>query len=627
MTVLWLDDGKRRATVLTDALGEHPVRHHVPMEIVRVQMSVDGRFIAVLSADNAVHLIDTARGLEQRMLAAPVASDRLLAITDMSSGRVGWADRGPDGRFVLTVHDLANGTTSTAPLGAPDVLDVFLPPDPDAVVVATGTDDDPVATVRSLTSGTVLRQLGESWLIGVRHEFTCLPGEARSGSRSWVVAYDLVTGAERHRVPLRGDCRSYWLSSDLRHVLERAPSPGDADHWRATEIESGRVVQFRTPRQPDSPRSTAAGDAFKNIMLRTAPDGVTVALVTVLGTLLRVRTTPEPELDLSELVNGHVAPAGDEAYLVVTSTGASTYERATGRRIAGIERERGDTWLVEDDELWFIRRVGDHLEITRHRLPTLTATARFALLPSSPEPFGLSVASPGDGEEIVVELADGALRAYDARSGAPLGPPVELADAPEEHRWFREHRALIPLTDETHLTLVSTPDGSVQLWDVRAGELLQELPVTGAAYGSAAASADRLVVNRTVNEVEIWDLTSGQRIGEPMPTPDIGAVIGFDAQGRLVTTVGQGDQRIVLYDVERRVDVATLWPAGRGEVRVADDAEGYVARGEHGFLPIRIPASVDRWRDHLCSLLPPELSPQARDLLPPGVDPSSPCAG
>jgi WD40 repeat protein len=324
-------------------------------------------------------------------------------------------------------------------------------------------------------------------------------------------------------------------------------------------------------------------------------------------------------------MQANVQLAGD-VYIALTPDSAATFERGSGRQVASMQRERGSLWLVDDDDLWLLRRGGDRWEITRHPTPALTPAARIELSPSSVENPSIVVGSSSGGQdEIVLELAEGTLSAHDARSGALLGSPIELAHTPDERRWYRERDALMWRADEPRQALVSTPNGRLQLWDVPAGMLIHDLPIPGAVYGNVAAAGDRLAASTTTDTIEIWDLASGQRIGEPMPAPGIGSLLGFDAEGRLASTHGSYQERIVLYDIERRVEVATMWPAGTGQVRLADDRAGYLARGQYGILPSRIAVTADRWREHLCGLLPAELSPAARDLLPPGVDASSPC--
>jgi hypothetical protein len=616
--------GRGKVAVFTGVLGDHPVRHDLPIEAAGIQQSDDGRFIAVLARDNAVHLIDVARGVEPRQLAAQGTSARQLAGIDATAGRLGWVDQDPEGRFVLTVHDLDDGATRTTALGPPDVGGVQLTSDPDVVLIRTGTTEEPVLTVRSLASGTVIREVSESWMVNQKYDVRCQPGDGTPGSRSSVAAFDVITGTERRRVPLLSTCSNFWLTEDMHHVLERIQSPADQEHWRATEIESGRSFQFHTPRQPET-SLWDPGRPVPKVVLLPAADGRTVALVAVGGTLLRVHASPEPAGGPINLVDAAVHLAGDD-YLALTPGGAATYEQGSGRLVASIQRERGSQWLVDDNDLWLLRRGGDRWELTRHPAPALSPVTRIELSPSSLENPNIVVGSSGDGrEEIVFELAEGMLSAHDARSGALLGSPIELARTPDERRWYRERDALIGRAGEARQALVSTPNGRLQLWDVPAGRLIHDLPIAGAAYGTAAAAGNRLAVNNATDTVEIWDLVSGERIGEPMPAPGIGSLLGFDAGGRLASTHGSEEERIVLYDIERRVEVATLWPAGTGRVRLADDRSDFLARGQYGILPNRIAGSADRWRESLCRLLPPELSPAARDLLPPGADISSPC--
>src|SRR5690606_33020259 len=123
--------------------------------------------------------------------------------------------------------------------------------------------------------------------------------------------------------------------------------------------------QFRAPLQPETSVWRRPRTVAKSILL-PAPDGRTVALVAVGGTLLRVRTTPEPEGDPVALMRGSVRLAGVH-YLLLTATGAATYERDTGRLVARIEHERDTQWLVDGADLWLLQigrascreRVGD----------------------------------------------------------------------------------------------------------------------------------------------------------------------------------------------------------------------------------------------------------------------------
>src|SRR5690606_4937527 len=225
--------GRDRASILTGVLGDHPARHDPPFELDHMRQSTDGRFVAVLSADGTVHLVDTTRGVEPVLLADPGPGTRFISGFDPAVERLAWLDRESDGRSALTVHDLDDGTTSTTTLDIADLTGLQLTADPDVVLVRTGTTEDFVLTVRSLRTGVVLRDVTQSWMVSEKYDVRCVPGDGTPGSTSSVIAFDTVTGVEQRRIPLLSTCSNFWLTEDMRHVLERIQSPVDQERWRA----------------------------------------------------------------------------------------------------------------------------------------------------------------------------------------------------------------------------------------------------------------------------------------------------------------------------------------------------------------------------------------------------------
>jgi hypothetical protein len=101
-------------------------------------------------------------------------------------------------------------------------------------------------------------------------------------------------------------------------------------------------------------------------------------------------------------------------------------------------------------------------------------------------------------------------------------------------------------------------------------------------------------------------------------------LLGFDAEGRLAASTGAyGDGQVVFWDLERRAESGRMRANG-GTPNSVDGGPVAIA-GSSGLLPEALDVRADVWHEHLCRLLPAELSDTAIGLLPVGTDRSSPC--
>jgi hypothetical protein len=234
--------------------------------------------------------------------------------------------------------------------------------------------------------------------------------------------------------------------------------------------------------------------------------------------------------------------------------------------------------------------------------------------PDDPAADGPGTAVADADERIVVTLAEGLMTAWDGQTGQQLGVPVRIAGDPQVLR------GIWAVEDRPGAVVVYTPAG-LELWDVPGGRLLAAFPELGGGFVHVV-SRDGQMVYLSEGHLELWDLATRERRAA-VSAPDLGNLAGFAPDGKLVAeNVLYGE--IVFWDAERLAQVGSMRPSEDGAYAVEDGT--LEVNGTGGRMPVELATTPEQWHAHLCRLLPAELSPAARALLPPGTDPSTGCS-
>jgi hypothetical protein len=267
-------------------------------------------------------------------------------------------------------------------------------------------------------------------------------------------------------------------------------------------------------------------------------------------------------------------------------------------------------WIYGQDD-------ADVWHFQRFTLPGLEPSPELPLVALPPDDDEVAFVTATDGStEIALVHAPGSLTAWDGRTGARLGNPVNVPDAVNEATWSR--------TGHPGQAVVVT-EGHIEVWDVPAGQRLGRTALTVQGYTSVIAGPDLLVVRMPDGNLEMRRLPGLEPVGPPIYAPAVGGFLGFDAEGRLVTVsnsaVGSGE--IIIWDLERRAEVGRMRPSTTFGSVVGGSLS---LQGGTGRLPQVFSLREADWQAHLCRLLPGEPSAGAAALLPAGADRSSPCS-
>lgn len=634
-----------RVDVITDPTSNRPQSWPLPDPngVDVGAFSPDGRRYLYRSGDGALRLWDIAANSSPLQLAAPGDEARKPASFSPDGSRLGWTVRDISGQRVLTSYDLATGATRAVPITLPsDEASVSLTADPDTVVVTVGKGYSPDAqsTLRSLARNAEVRSFpaGVKVLGHGTATLSCLPRDVRiRDSRSVLVISDLATGNQLRQMPLLSgtDCGEYRFTIDDRYVLEEMLSLGLGAQraWRATELSSGRSYHFVTP-----PLDTSSGPAglVASIAMLPGASGDATAFIAAGPTVLRLRTNLEVPADTGVVPPRRFLLAGGQALVTTDGTGRiASYNPVSGQTTATTLEPRR-FFVLADEDLWALIPGPTRWELTRYAVPGLNPALQIAL-PTDPAgppgQDGVNVVlnrSPGGPPETVLALVGGVLSAWNASTGQQLGQSIRLAESAEHRDSYRSRAHLWPRIGHPGQALVATPGDRVQLWDIPSGRMLSDLPISVVGRYAIAAEGDRLAAlvrsGGTIGGIEVWNLANGQRIEGNIPSLGANNLQGFDAEGNLIGfhSPDKEGTYIVIYDLDRRGAGVILRPSILGEISVAPT--NIWITGEAGRMPSALAATTDQWRDHLCRLMSGQLSPAARDLLPPGSEDIQPCS-
>jgi hypothetical protein len=131
-----------------------------------------------------------------------------------------------------------------------------------------------------------------------------------------------------------------------------------------------------------------------------------------------------------------------------------------------------------------------------------------------------------------------------------IGPPIPLpVNRRAAYVW--------PVDGWRAHVLAMSPEG-LALWDVAAGQQIAASDVR--TLSPILVRGDTIVLHTVDDDIEVRSLPDLTLLGEPIPAPEIAAIAGFDAEGRLVATTGGPEGRVLFWDLEQRREVGRMRP-------------------------------------------------------------------
>ncbi|MDN5913685.1 MAG: trypsin-like peptidase domain-containing protein [Pseudonocardia sp.] len=610
--------GQLRFSLTGGALGPRPRPHDPPPgRHDNAVLSADGRWAALHRRDGGVELVDLAAppGTAPVELTGAGRTGSVLFTPDAT--RLGWVERDPTGASAtVRERDLHSGATRTLPLTfGPEPVSVQLLDGPDRALVRVG-EDGPARLVTSST-GAVLDGAppGDSILVSGP---TPMVESCGGPASARVLSLRPLGGGATRTIPLWGrSCHDARLSGDGRWSLVDDTLTSGQQRWRATEVTTGRVVQFHTPELDPHAWSDRQADG---IALVDTADGP-VALVAAGSAVLRVPTAPaHPVGDGQGMLDRF--PTEDPPGTVVSADPPDlvSADARTGRELARLPGvlHRGSGWMSGGPDLWTLTGGPDGGWLLRaHRTGTLAEHLRIRP-PGGPvgrAGVNAALARLPDGRITgMVALVDGVLSAWDPRTGTQIGEPLPVARTPDDTAWYRENGWVSGRPGHPGQALVSGPGGRLELWDVPGRRMLRELPVRAPSARSVAVDADRVAVASGRQTLGVWDLDTGAEVVDDVPVPALRLLAGFTTDGLLVAASEEVETRILLLDPERRAVTATLPVHTAGSIQVV--GRNLLVEGTTGALPQVLSTDPAIWQETVCRALPAEPSPAARAALP-----------
>jgi WD40 repeat protein len=156
----------------------------------------------------------------------------------------------------------------------------------------------------------------------------------------------------------------------------------------------------------------------------------------------------------------------------------------------------------------------------------------------------LAASFSGDGTRIVTASEDNTARVWDARSGEPIGKPLQHQNTV---------RAASFSGDGTRIVTASE-DNTARVWDARSGEPIGKPLQHQSAVVAASFSGDgtRIVTASFDNTARVWDARSGEPIGKPLQHQSAVVAASFSGDGTRIVTASEDN-------------TARVWDARSGE--------------------------------------------------------------
>jgi WD40 repeat protein len=151
------------------------------------------------------------------------------------------------------------------------------------------------------------------------------------------------------------------------------------------------------------------------------------------------------------------------------------------------------------------------------------------------------VAFSPDGRTAVTASPDGTARLWDARTGAPRGAPLRHDGGVMQAAFSPNSRQVI----------TASLDRTARLWEVDSGRprgapLRLRGPVRSVAF---SPDGQTVLTGSNGGVAQLWDVASQQPRGEPLHHNGWLQQVDFRPDGNVAITAGQGDNRVRLWDL------------------------------------------------------------------------------
>jgi len=176
-----------------------------------------------------------------------------------------------------------------------------------------------------------------------------------------------------------------------------------------------------------------------------------------------------------------------------------------------------------------------------------------AFLPKHTKPATSVVFSP-DGKTLASASSDGTIRFWDVASLQLRGDPLQFGPKVPETGWFD---GVLSLSFSSDGTILASGNGNatVELWDVATREHLGEIPfpqIQGAVRSVAFRPGERVLAVGRVHGTELWDVDGRQSLGELAGGSNMASLAFSPATGKVLAGVNDGENKVVLWDVEKQ---------------------------------------------------------------------------
>ncbi len=555
-------------TVLRAVFGRYPKEHSGP--ISTVAFLPDGRRIISGSVDRTVRIFDVETGEQVALLGAHDDDVSALAVAADGRRALSAAAEGDVRLWDLEAGALVGVIVSGE--GA-SIRGLALSPDGRLGIVAR---EDEVTTVWDLDARAALRTLDDGQGITVAVAFSpdgrrVLTGGADAVLRLW----DVETG--RMLRAIEGHVQEITAVAFSPDGL-RAVSNGLLDATRVWDLTTGEEIQA-LPSPTDGPSSAAA----------IAPDGRSVLISSFDKNVRQWSLETGEEL---RVMTGH------EIWVRTVAVGPD------GRRaVSGAQDGAMLVWDLETGEA--IRQIG-------------RSQASVRALAVTPDGRRVIAADSFDGKSTWIWELE--------RPDAPVGRLLG-------------HEASVPSVDvsaDGTRAVTGSFDGTVRLWDLESGARNKPLLRTFAGHVGADGrpvwvnavafhpDGRRVVSGGYDDRVRLWDLESGEQVGELLGHTSDVYHLEVSGDGRVISTSADSTIRAWNPDTGEQVTgVVGHPPGGIPSVALLDDGWRVVTGGGDGSVrlwELRTPAPLRQLGEHGRVVLTVAASPDERLVVATGED-------